>query len=209
PASAGSRTSRVATFSTGSSASSAGSGQPVDFDCPEEFGYYSHPTDCTQYYVCVFGGALLESCTGGLMYSHELQTCDWPRNVGCAGAEASGQQQPEQQRQQQRQPQQQQPTLTINSNSNSRPRQQTPLARAPPQRETIPVPKHDLYTEEELGPAEEIETDRQQRVYRGQPATIGQVASDRDAIPHTNAIPVTIPQPTTYLYLDKVQYHNR
>lgn len=53
------------------------------FECPEEFGYYPHPTDCTQYYVCVFGGALLESCTGGLMYSHELQTCDWPRNVGC------------------------------------------------------------------------------------------------------------------------------
>lgn len=53
------------------------------FECPEEFGYYPHPTDCSQYYVCVFGGALLESCTGGLMYSHELQTCDWPRNVGC------------------------------------------------------------------------------------------------------------------------------
>jgi hypothetical protein len=45
------------------------SGQPaVDFDCPEEFGYYPHPSDCTQYYVCVFGGPLLESCTGGLMY---------------------------------------------------------------------------------------------------------------------------------------------
>lgn len=57
--------------------------QALDFNCPEEFGYYPHPSDCTQYYVCVFGGALLESCTGGLMYSHELQTCDWPRNVGC------------------------------------------------------------------------------------------------------------------------------
>lgn len=55
----------------------------LEFECPEEFGYYPHPRDCTQYYVCVFGGALLESCTGGLMYSHELQTCDWPRNVGC------------------------------------------------------------------------------------------------------------------------------
>ena len=40
----------------------------LDFECPEEFGYYPHPRDCTQYYVCVFGGALLESCTGGLMY---------------------------------------------------------------------------------------------------------------------------------------------
>ncbi len=31
--------------------------------------------------VCVFGGPLLESCTGGLVYSHDLQTCDWPRLV--------------------------------------------------------------------------------------------------------------------------------
>lgn len=59
------------------------------FECPEEFGYYPHPADCSQYYVCVFGGALLESCTGGLMYSHELQTCDWPRNVGCEMPEES------------------------------------------------------------------------------------------------------------------------
>lgn len=40
------------------------------FKCPEEFGYYPHPNDCSQYYVCVFGGALLESCTGGLMYRY-------------------------------------------------------------------------------------------------------------------------------------------
>lgn len=50
----------------------------------------------------------------------------------------------------------------------------------------------DLYTEEEdLGPAEELESDRQQRVYRGQPSTLGQVASDRDGLStHSNAIPV-------------------
>jgi len=42
----------------------------LEFECPEEFGYYPHPRDCTQYYVCVFGGALLESCTGGLMYRY-------------------------------------------------------------------------------------------------------------------------------------------
>jgi len=57
--------------------------QATDFRCPEEFGYYQHPTDCSLYYVCVFGGPLLESCTGGLVYSHDLQTCDWPRNVAC------------------------------------------------------------------------------------------------------------------------------
>jgi len=55
-----------------------------DFRCPEEFGYYAHPSDCSLYYVCVFGGPLLESCTGGLVYSHDLQTCDWPRNVACS-----------------------------------------------------------------------------------------------------------------------------
>lgn len=64
-----------------------GTSSSDSFECPEEFGYYPHPNDCSQYYVCVFGGALLESCTGGLMYSHELQTCDWPRNVGCEASD--------------------------------------------------------------------------------------------------------------------------
>lgn len=63
----------------------------ADFECPEEFGYYPAPGDCTRYYVCVFGGALLESCTGGLAYSHELQTCDWPRNVDCIGGGTNNQ----------------------------------------------------------------------------------------------------------------------
>jgi len=58
-------------------------GAADQFRCPEEFGYYQHPEDCSLYYVCVFGGPLLESCTGGLVYSHDLQTCDWPRNVAC------------------------------------------------------------------------------------------------------------------------------
>merc|ERR1719412_609062 len=57
--------------------------QKTEFRCPEEFGYYPHPTECSLYCVCVFGGPLLESCTGGLVYSEDLQTCDWPRNVAC------------------------------------------------------------------------------------------------------------------------------
>lgn len=45
--------------------------------------------------------------------------------------------------------------------------------------------------EETLPPAEEIESDRQQRVYRGQPSTVGQVQRDRDGLRHSNAIPVS------------------
>lgn len=38
-----------------------------------------------------------------------------------------------------------------------------------------------LYADvDELAPAEELENDRQQRVNRGQPSSIGQVARDRD-----------------------------
>ncbi|XP_076327313.1 uncharacterized protein LOC143234116 [Tachypleus tridentatus] len=53
------------------------------FSCSEQFGYYSDPKDCSKYYVCVFGDPLHESCTGGLYFSSELQTCDWPRNTKC------------------------------------------------------------------------------------------------------------------------------
>ncbi|XP_075969225.1 chitin deacetylase-like 5 isoform X6 [Anticarsia gemmatalis] len=180
----------------------------ADFDCPEEFGYYPHPTDCSLYYVCVFGGALLESCTGGLMYSHELQTCDWPRNVGCDGTSAGGEE--------------------LERVIEQRPRERQPPP--PPPRRTPPPPplraqpnpvvtsrgqpkfnrqeyekQQQLYAEvDDLPPVEEIESDRQQRVYRGQPPTIGQVQKDRDGYGvqqissgrnlNSNIIPASIPQ---------------
>ncbi|KAF5281218.1 hypothetical protein FQR65_LT14833 [Abscondita terminalis] len=174
----------------------------LNFDCPEEFGYYPHPADCTQYYVCVFGGALLESCTGGLMYSHELQTCDWPRNVGCDPTiEVTT------------------PTVTYQSSSPNRSPEPKLRYTHPPPPPVPPQPaavvtsrgqprqlhhtqqeivkqkqQQQLYVdaEEALPPAEEIESDRQQRVYRGQPSTIGQVQRDRDGLrQHTNAIPLS------------------
>lgn len=42
-----------------------------------------------------------------------------------------------------------------------------------------------------LPPIEEEESDRQQRVYRGQPSTVGQVQRDRDGLitQHVNALP--------------------
>ncbi|KAH9528626.1 chitin binding [Dermatophagoides farinae] len=56
---------------------------PSAFICPEQFGYFADRKDCSRYYVCVFGDPLHEQCTGGLYFSAELQTCDWPQNVVC------------------------------------------------------------------------------------------------------------------------------
>ncbi|XP_011305618.1 uncharacterized protein Cda5 isoform X1 [Fopius arisanus] len=173
----------------------------LEFECPEEFGYYAHPRDCTQYYVCVFGGALLESCTGGLMYSHELQTCDWPRNVGCLdssggakeddvedpllerAAKDSHHRQPVRQPVRQPSPPSPSPHPTI-ADRHSRHRQ-------PPHRTTYP--------DDEYEPASEIESDRQQRVYRGQPSTIGQVQRDRDGL-RRNIISVSPTHPSRPLH---------
>lgn len=55
----------------------------ASFICPEQFGYFADKKDCSHYYVCVFGDPLHEQCTGGLYFSAELQTCDWPQNVDC------------------------------------------------------------------------------------------------------------------------------
>uniref|UniRef100_A0A1A9ZJ06 Chitin-binding type-2 domain-containing protein n=1 Tax=Glossina pallidipes TaxID=7398 RepID=A0A1A9ZJ06_GLOPL len=240
-------TSSRTTFGTQvkSSSSSLSSINGLNFDCPEEFGYFPHPTDCTQYYVCVFGGALLESCTGGLMYSHELQTCDWPRNVGCDVSDSvareqkqdklhgQGQQQTLQKQQPQQQtnvpsrirfgsaftgPQSQQQSLKATAPPPQYHRQPSQVIQAqvhnippPPQLKVSPnpiitsrgQPKHVLEAQEEIAklyadaletlpPVEEEETDRQQRVYRGQPSTVSQVQRDRDGIihqPNLNAIP--------------------
>ncbi|XP_044598906.1 mucin-12 isoform X1 [Cotesia glomerata] len=176
----------------------------LEFECPEEFGYYPHPRDCTQYYVCVFGGALLESCTGGLMYSHELQTCDWPRNVGCQSSSAANQDvededplleraakaESQQRQHQQRQPvHRQQVQLTSPSPSLSQATERQ--SRHRPQQQH----QHRTYPDEEYEPASEIESDRQQRVYRGQPSTIGQVQRDRDGL-RRNIISVSPTHPS-------------
>lgn len=56
---------------------------------------------------------------------------------------------------------------------------------------------------DDLPPVEELENDRQQRVYRGQPSTIGQVQKDRDGYGsqvvnsrtlNSNIIPASISQ---------------
>ncbi|CAL1677021.1 unnamed protein product [Lasius platythorax] len=176
----------------------------LEFECPEEFGYYPHPRDCTQYYVCVFGGALLESCTGGLMYSHDLQTCDWPRNVGCPEGDSSNKEAEEdpllersakletlQEQQQQQRQQQQQLRDQQRQQQQQRPIQRQPIAVTSTSSPVSQITERQLkqrqqsrtnYHEDEYGPASEVENDRQQRVYRGQPSTIGQVQRDRDGL---------------------------
>ncbi|GAB0091855.1 mucin-5AC [Sergentomyia squamirostris] len=207
-------------FGVNPKTSSSSAVSSIDFDCPEEFGYYPHPTDCTQYYVCVFGSALLESCTGGLMYSHELQTCDWPRNVGCDVADAGVQSTPASRQQHQ----QQQPQVTrVPQIQQVQPQKirftSVPSViaghSAPAQIQAIPPPPElkiapnpvitsrgqpkqvllqediaQLYADahDTLPPAEEEESDRQQRVYRGQPSTVGQVQRDRDGILQQSSI---------------------
>lgn len=53
------------------------------------------------------------------------------------------------------------------------------------------VKQQQLYEEDDFRTIED-DSDRQQRVYRGQPSTLGQVARDRDGISkHRNIIPVT------------------
>ncbi|XP_071561543.1 uncharacterized protein Cda5 isoform X2 [Temnothorax nylanderi] len=176
----------------------------LEFECPEEFGYYPHPRDCTQYYVCVFGGALLESCTGGLMYSHDLQTCDWPRNVGCPEGHSSNKEAEEdpllersakletlQEHQQQQRQQQQQLRDQQQQQQQQRPIQRQPISVTTASPPVSQITERQLrqrqhsrtnYHEDEYGPASEVENDRQQRVYRGQPSTIGQVQRDRDGL---------------------------
>ncbi|XP_023165748.2 uncharacterized protein LOC111595989 isoform X5 [Drosophila hydei] len=199
----------------------------VSFDCPEEFGYYPHPSDCTQYYVCVFGGALLESCTGGLMYSHELQTCDWPRNVGCevvdSGTSATSTELGGASRNKPQQhvpsrirfgsaftsPTATQKTVTVPPQYHRSPPQtiQAQVQHLPPPPELTvapnPVitsrgqPKSLLESQEEIAKLyaeahetlpEEEDSERQQRVYRGQPSTVSQVQRDRDGILHQASI---------------------
>nr|XP_012136735.1 PREDICTED: uncharacterized protein LOC100878390 isoform X3 [Megachile rotundata] len=84
----------------------------------------------------------------------------------------------EQQQQQRREQQQQQ-----------RPIQRQPIATTTqipvPQITEKPIRQRQQarnYHEDEYEPATEIESDRQQRVYRGQPSTIGQVQRDRDGL---------------------------
>ncbi|XP_076349905.1 uncharacterized protein LOC143246704 [Tachypleus tridentatus] len=85
-------------FLNGMQPTFSGKPEPL-FSCGDQFGYYPDPEDCSKYYVCVFGDALHESCTGGLYFSTELQTCDWPSNSKCGSGSTTNEQDSESLRQ--------------------------------------------------------------------------------------------------------------
>jgi hypothetical protein len=45
---------------------------------------FPNPTNCTEYYLCVFGMPILMECPDGLYFCVEKATCDWPGDPGCA-----------------------------------------------------------------------------------------------------------------------------
>ncbi|KAL3290229.1 hypothetical protein HHI36_023586 [Cryptolaemus montrouzieri] len=128
------------------------------------------------------------------MYSQELQTCDWPRNVGCDGTDIApspstpstppnSRQKEEYTRTRYTPPPPPKPSALVISRG--QPRQQQIYHD-----EEINLKQQQLYqdSEESLPEAQEEESDRQQRFYRGQPSTIGQVQRDRDGLRQSNAI---------------------
>lgn len=57
-------------------------------ECPEIDDYFnpvfhSHPYDCSLYFMCNNGTAILRECYEGLLWSAENEWCDYPENVIC------------------------------------------------------------------------------------------------------------------------------
>ncbi len=42
-----------------------------------------NPADCSSFYSCNNGVAILMHCPDGLYFNDELEVCDWPQNVNC------------------------------------------------------------------------------------------------------------------------------
>ena len=58
---------------------------PPDFVCEETFGHYGDHSNCSRFFVCVFGLPVVQECSKGLFYNPQLGLCDWPKNTDCPG----------------------------------------------------------------------------------------------------------------------------
>ncbi|XP_056641952.1 probable chitinase 10 [Diorhabda sublineata] len=52
-------------------------------ECTYEHQYFPYPYDCSKYYECSNGKAMLMDCPPGEVWNNEVQTCDWPYNTDC------------------------------------------------------------------------------------------------------------------------------
>lgn len=50
---------------------------------PEYVLHLPHEYDCTKFYKCDWGRAILFDCPAGLHFNRDLQVCDWPDSAGC------------------------------------------------------------------------------------------------------------------------------
>ena len=59
-----------------------------DIECPSwdgELYFLPDPLDCTKYYTCTPSGPCHYTCPPGLWWDTELNICNWPNEVHCAG----------------------------------------------------------------------------------------------------------------------------
>uniref|UniRef100_A0A182I5M8 Chitin-binding type-2 domain-containing protein n=1 Tax=Anopheles arabiensis TaxID=7173 RepID=A0A182I5M8_ANOAR len=50
---------------------------------PDVVQIFPNPTNCTQYILCYGTVPIVQSCSGGLLFNPQLNTCDLPGNVVC------------------------------------------------------------------------------------------------------------------------------
>ncbi|XP_076449216.1 chitinase-3-like protein 1 isoform X2 [Babylonia areolata] len=63
----------------------------LKYDCTsKESGFYADPSDCRNFYRCVFGRPYGSRCPAGTMFSVTLHVCDWARNVDCTDGNRPG-----------------------------------------------------------------------------------------------------------------------
>lgn len=63
----------------------------LDPRCPlvndyDETIHLPHEDDCTKFYKCDWGRAVLQECPDGLHFNAELSVCDWPESAKCDAA---------------------------------------------------------------------------------------------------------------------------
>ncbi|GIY98921.1 putative chitinase 3, partial [Caerostris extrusa] len=60
-------------------------GTPEDqkWKCPNDFGYYRHAGNCSNFYQCIEGVPSIKQCPTGLFFNSKLGMCDWAAQVNC------------------------------------------------------------------------------------------------------------------------------